>query len=260
MSRGVAALLLALVLAPASAAKGTVAVTVCGANGCAEVGGDAEARTALAWPNLESVAPPPREAFYSLRFESQLDGGPEAGYYVPNAGLLAVVDAEGVRTGVDGVVTWTPVPGAARAALAEAVEDLRPTGEPRLTGAEIGFRPVEEPRGYLELFDVEPAGPAPAPAPGDWTPIVLEADRPNPWTNGTRLAYSPSTKALRRGQEILRLPDEIASDLDARAPLAEPRVWRGALAGAAVALVLLLVAVAARGGRRAPRPRSPAAT
>jgi hypothetical protein len=247
---------LALALPAEAAAKGDVAVTVCGANGCSEVVGDVAARSALAWPNLESVAPPPVDAFYSLRFEGDRGSGPKVGYYVPRHGLLAVVDAEGARTGVDGVATWTAVPEAAHSALAQAVEGLRPAGEPRLTGAEIGFRPVDEPRGYLELFEIEAAGPGPPPAPGDWTPIVLEADRPNPWTDATRLAYSPSTKALRRGQEILRLPDDVAANLEARAPLEGARVWRGAFAGAAVALILVLVAVASRAARRAPRRRS----
>lgn len=262
MRRGVVALLVALVLAPEAAAKGDVAVALCGASGCAQVAADAPARSALAWPHLESVPPPPVGDFFRLRFAVR-GGAPRVGYYVPDAGLLALVDGGGLRTGVEGVATWTRVPPAGAAALRRALEGLEPFPAPRLTSAEIGFRPVAEPRGYLELYGVEPAGRA-VPAPGDWTPIVLGADRPNPWTDGTtRLAYSPSTRQLRRGQEVVRLPEAIAAAVEARAPLAEarPRAWLGAAGGAALALVLVgLAALSVRGARRAPRRRSPAAT
>lgn len=237
-------------------------MTVCGASGCTELVADAPARTALAWPHLESVPPPAVDAFYSLRFGAS-GGAPRTGYYVPGAGLLAVVDDGGLRTGVDGVATWTAVPAAALGALRRAVAELRPFPRPTLTGGEIGYRRIEDVNGYLDLFSVEGHGPA-APAPADWQPIVLSGDRPNPWTDGaTRLLYSPSTKQLRRGQEIVRLPAGIAADVAARAPLAgtDVRVWRDAAVGAAVALVLLgVAALAVRAARRGPRRRSPAAT
>jgi hypothetical protein len=253
--RGVVALLIALVLPAEAGAKGDVAVTVCGASGCVDVAGSAQARSSLAHPEVESVAPSGVGEYYSLRF---VGAYPSRGYYVPGARLLVTVDRAGARTGVDGVATWTPVPAAGEQALARAVRGLRPFGEPRLTSAEVGFEPVANARGYLGLFDLETTGAA-VPVRGDWRPIVLGADRPNPWTDGTRLSYSPSGKLLRRGQEILRLPDEVARDLDARAPLADDggRAWTGALVGAALALALVCLAAAVlRGVRRAPRRRS----
>jgi hypothetical protein len=261
MRRRVLVLLVALVLPAEAAAEGYVSVTVCGASGCVAVEGSPSARSSLAHPDVESVPPPPVGAYYSLRFAG---ADPSRGYYVPQARLLVTIDRAGARTGVDGVATWTPLPAAASEALARAVRDLRPFAQPELTGAEIGFEPVADPRGYLRLFEVESTG-ATVPVRGDWRPIILSADRPNPWTSGTRLSYSPSGKLLRRGQEIVRLPDETAADLEARNSLADADAggggwWRGALVGAAAALVLLGVGVAARGARRAPRPRSPAAT
>lgn len=261
MRRWVVALLVALVLATEAAAKGDVAVTVCGVSDCVAVEGSARARSSLARPNAESVPPPRIGEFYSLRFVAA-GSAPNVGYYVPEAGLLVVIDEAGARTGVDGVATWTAVPAAGAAALAQAVDGLRPFPEPELTGAEVDFEPVADPSGYLDLFEVESAGDA-VPSPGDWAPIVLSADRPNPWTDGTRLSYSPTGKLLRRGQEIVPLPAAVARDLEARAPLAEPgrQPWLGALIGAALALALVaFVAWFAKGVRRAPRRRSPAAT
>ena len=80
MRRGVVALLVALVLAPEAAAKGDVAVALCGASGCAQVAADAPARSALAWPHLESVPPPPVGDFFRLRFAVR-GGAPRVGYY-----------------------------------------------------------------------------------------------------------------------------------------------------------------------------------
>ena len=252
------ALLLALVLPAEAGAKGDVAVTVCGASGCVAVEGNPSARSSLAHPDVESVPPPPAGEYYSLRF---VGGYPGRGYYVPQGRLLVTIDRAGARTGVDGVATWTPVPAAGAAAIARAVRNLRPFARPELTGGEIGFEPIADPSGYLRLFEVESTAAA-LPLGLDWRPIILTADRPNPWTDGTRLSYSPSGKVLRRGQEIVRLPDAMARDLDARSPLGGGASgWNGALVGAALGLALVcLVAAIARGARRAPRRHSPAAT
>jgi hypothetical protein len=256
--RGVLALLVALVLPAEAGAKGDVAVTVCGASGCVAVEGSARARSSLAHPDVESVSPPPVGEYYSLRFAGAY---PSHGYYVPRDRLLVTIDRAGARTGVDGVATWTPVPAAGAEALARAVRDLRPFQEPEVTRAEVGFEPVANPRGYLRLFEIESTGAA-VPLRGDWRPIVLTADRPNPWTDGTRLQYSPSGKLLRRGQEIVRLDDAVADDLEARAALTDGgrTAWIGALVGAVLALALVfLVAAVARAARRALRRPSPAA-
>jgi hypothetical protein len=257
--RGVLALLVALVLPAEAGAKGNVSVTVCGASGCVAVQGSARARSSLAHPHVESVPPPPVGEFYSLRF---VGAYPSRGYYVPGAELLVTIDRAGARTGVDGVATWTPVPAAGAEALERAIGGLRPFREPALTGAEVGFEAVEDARGYLRLFELESAGAA-VPARGDWRPIVLSADRANPWTDGTRLSYSPSGNLLRRGQEIVRLEDAVAADLAARAPLADGgrTRWSGAFIAATLALALVCLAAAvARGARRGPRRRSLGAT
>jgi hypothetical protein len=258
MRRGVVALLLVLALPAEAGAKGDVAITVCGASGCAMVEGSAGVRSVLAHPREESIAPPPVAEFYSVRFAGE--GDPRVGYYVPGAGLLATIDDAGERTGVEGVATWTRVPADGAEALARTVRGLRPFPEPVVRSAEVGYERVADPSGYAGLFELEPER-ASVPTRWDWKPIVLAADRPNPWTNGTRLAYSPSGKVLRRGQELVRLPDGVVADLEARAPLggrADSR-WKGALVGAASALLLVGLVAAVRGVRRAPRRPSPAA-
>jgi hypothetical protein len=258
--RAAVALLLVLALPAEAGAKGDVAITVCGASGCAPVEGSAGVRIALAEPRSESVPPPPVGGFYSLRFAG--NGEPGVAYYVPEGRLLATIDDAGDRTGVEGVATWTRVPTAGADALARTVRGLRPFGEPVVTGAEVGYESVDDPSGYLGLFELGARGAA-VPARLDWKPVVLTADRPNPWTDGTRLAYSPSGKVLRRGQELVRLPDAVVADLEARAPLAagaggESR-WKGALVGGAAALAVVGVVAVVRGARRALRRPSPAA-
>jgi hypothetical protein len=229
-------------------AKEMVKATFCGASGCASVTDRQTLRRLPAGGETLSgpAAPGP---FYTVRFTSRNEGQTTTWriYYVPSGNVLAA-------PGEYGQMDWFPIWGKpSQSLMRRLTKGLVPFPAPRVTSVAIGSKVLRDgASSYLRLYDVESAGPA-VPGTPDWVPITLRSGRPSPWTDPqATLLYSPSTKVLQRGTEFVKLPDGVASSVEAADPLRPtgdggftwlavvlPIAGVAVLAGAAVVVVRL---------------------
>ena len=106
---------------------------------------------------------------------------------------------------------------------------------------------------YLRLFELPPTR-ASGSRPTEYAEAIdLRSTRPTPWTDmPSDLSYSPTSRMLERGAQVVKLPEDVFADMRAGRPLAAdddggaPFPWRtlfvtlaAALAGA-VAIAFLL--------------------
>jgi hypothetical protein len=204
MRRPLAVVALSLLLAPAAAAKGVIALEVCGPAGCEK----ADVPQGLhEFPGAGgATGPPPAGPYHELRLGF---GGShrETGWYVPGARRFA-------WPAVAGEVRWTAA-GPQRidrlvAAAAERVEPFRP----RAVAALVGNRRVRgDVSGYLGLFALSSTGPARAVTSGS-EQVSVKTEPPSPWAL-TGLWFYPDAGLLGRGPDLIRLSDDVAADLRA---------------------------------------------
>ena len=236
----------ALALPPAAQAKELTGLAVCGPESCerAEIAGFGHGD-----PFKGVAANPPPSQFLRLDFYSDVDAAGFSVFYEPVSGLVAT-------QGQFRRLEWARLAPPLATAVKEAARHVEPFSAPRVTGVRIGARRVTgDPSSYLLLLAVE--GPSIAPkTASEGLPIVIETADPNPWTL-PGLVYHPDDDVLQRSWTLVKLPAELAADIEAGRSLG-PRAggtnvpWLPV--GVAVAGLLALAASRARGGARRPRP------
>jgi hypothetical protein len=242
------ALAVLLALPPTALAKGETSVKICGPQGCKAFG---DARQLGGFPDGGPTGElPPPAPYYELHFTSRGGGASHtwSTWYVPRSKFLADFDE---REGTRWMVMDEPK-------LAWAAAGLRPFPMPEIAAVTIGFRRVTtEPASYLRLLRVRApngTGYLRKGSPNDWEQITFVSNQRSPWTlPQSNLHFSPSTGLLRRGVEVLKLPEELSSDLRHGRPIATDAPGfpvRTVVFGALVLLALLAAAGAVRPVRR----------
>jgi hypothetical protein len=241
----------ALALPSLAAAKGPVALEVCGASSCetfrwTQRADDPHADLVLGVLNhdvLEFASAPKPAPYYGLELQADwLENVvmERKLFYVPTASVL--------RAGTN----WLEVDEELDAALQAATQRLAPWPRPTLTRVLVNGRRAPIPQAYEALLGELPPGQA-APTLGRQIEIVLRADRASPWTSVPRpLDYYPRVNLLHRYVEWFKVPPALAAVIErdagivaAAGPSRSP--WPGYLA--ATFLGLGLVAVVALNAR-----------
>ena len=187
--------------------------------GCVKVK-DAAALLMLAPYGRPTVDPPPLGPFYAV-------GRPwhhGEVFYVPSAGMVASATRARTLTSESDVV-WLRVDARTRAVLATLARTVEPYPQPLLTRARLGAHVLggEPAASYARLWR-EPGTPvAPSYDRGDWLALDVESQARSPWTlERPELLYSPAGDVLERGRTLLRVPGDLAADLEAGRPLVRP--------------------------------------
>jgi hypothetical protein len=245
----------ALVAPGVAAAKELRQVQLCGPAACSTI---TDSQTLRQIPTGgEAIGnPPAASSFYTMKLTVDADGHEDAWtvFYVPAANAIAAPDELGT-------IEWFSIHGAAATGLMRRlVADLEPYPKPEITRATVDGRAVaSDPGSYLELFAVEPAGEA-VPNEADWVFIRLQSRQPSPWTStASSFAYSPSAKLLERGTEFIRVPDDIAADIERAGPLGTDgrSLLPWLVVGGLLAALLGLAGLGALGRRRWQLPGAP---
>lgn len=237
--------LLAFLTVPAPAvAKGPTSATLCGPDGCQDLGDAQGLGNSGGGPTGEMPAPAP---FYELRFTSQGDGEEFTWttWYVPSAKMFAALDE---REGV----YWMRIEEPRLTALAKR---MKPFPTPVITAVTIGSRRVtDNPASYLELFAVQSTDDDAYPqGVADWEQITFVSNQRSPWTLAqSSIHFSPSNGMLQRGIEIVKLPAGMAADMGTGESLAEGSSfpWRTVLFALLAAAALLIATSMIRPLRR----------
>lgn len=234
--------LLAVLAVPAPAmAKEITNVAVCGPDGCKDFGSPGQAGGGGFSDGGPIAQMPGPAAFYELRYtvDAEEEQGTWSQWYVPSVGMVASHDE---REGI----YWNRFDNTALAAFAKQV---RPFPKPEITAVTIGDRRVtDDPSSFLRLFTVQNADPNAYPqGVADWQQVTFVSDQKSPWTiSQSNIHFSPANGMLQRGVEVLKLPDEMASDLRSGSALGSGESssfpWRMVLFALFGALALLIAA------------------
>lgn len=198
----------------------------------------------------DGEAPPPSDF---LRLELAVDGHEAAWvvFYEPVTGLVKTESSTGRPE-------WRRPAPALATAMKDAAKGLETFPAPRVTGVRIGRKTVEgDPSSYLRLISVD--GPFAFPKTyDDAEQIVFQTPDPNPWTDVNLLYYAEDDVLARYGTYV-KLPADLAADLEAGRPLGGDGGTNLSWApiGVALAGLLALVAWRARGGARKLLPARP---
>jgi hypothetical protein len=250
----VALALVGLLATPAAAlAKGATSVSICGSQGCKALG---DARMLGGFPDGGPTGEMPSPApYYELRFTSRGGGTSHTWttWYVPSSKWLGSFDDRGG-------VYWTTMH---EPKLARAAAGVRPFPAPEITAVTIGSRRLtDDPTSYLRLLTVQSTNgnvDRRKGVPDDWEQITFVSKQRSPWTLAqSSIHFSPSTGLLQRGVEVVKLPDEVASDLRGGRPLvseAPGLPWRKVVF-AALGVFALVAAGTARPLRRRLSPKT----
>jgi hypothetical protein len=252
MRRVLFAIIVALVFAPAADAT-LSSLSVCGPSGCRPVAGHAVYDSLLQWESPQFTPPPALGVYYELR-STTLSPNSQRAYFVPSGPAIKA-------DFVTGRPDWMQSEPDAVATLEAAIPDLEPFPAPTISSAFVGPNPAADPARYEALFDRFPSSPAPPPGTKRLS-VALRSTVPSPWTDGyNALQYVPGRHLLHRGNEWVRLPDELGEQLDRDARLLPPAgssdfPW-GMFAGLAGGLLILagVGLVGVRIARRRPRAR-----
>jgi hypothetical protein len=206
MRRLLIVVVVALGLPPAAQAKELTGLTLCGQSGCdsAKLGGFHESPVQYSTSGLP--APPP-SSFYLLGFGIDGQEGVANGiYYEPRSGLVAM------KSGLAGWVKWFRLSPSAGTAAKDLARRLEPFPSPTVTEVKIGKRVVREgAHAYLRLVELE--GPYVL-GQGTAIGIRLTSSVESPWTAGSVLYYPDNDVLLNGPASSVRVPAEIAAQLE----------------------------------------------
>lgn len=242
-----------LVSASPAAGKGPVTVKICGKDECISVKDDftdvhGPAGGIVNTDALDFAASPAPGPYYSLEMKD----------YWTDRGTFYFIPAEGVlRVGSN----WLALADKDVASLNAALGGLAPFPPPQLTRALLDDRPAANAASYLALLGALPAADYP-PLLTRKVEIVLEANRPNPWTDVPRpLEYYPGRNLLHRQVEWLSVPPRLAAVIERDAGVAAPAgparsTWPSYLAAIILGLGLIAVVALNQRSRRRVRRRA----
>jgi hypothetical protein len=251
----VAAVMAAAVAIPApAAAKEIVGLTVCGASGCATERGDSISGSLHEGPSgplggMGAAVSPAEPGPWYRGFVLAGEGGKVYGripfYYVPDAKLI-VLPGAGAQT-----TTWQPATSAWRAAIQRVADGTKPFPAPTISRVSVdGVNPAD-PQSYLALYTVGEKATT-YPRSSDMAQVVLESNRPTPWTDGNSLVVYPKEALLVRDGQMVSIPERVAERVAAHASLADGGRSFPWLPVAVAAALALLVAAAMLVARHAP--------
>jgi hypothetical protein len=230
----------ALAVAAPAEAKDLSAFKACGAVGCKTVKNTALLRKLIraveAQGDPVSVPVPAPTAYLRLEFwvrGDQAHGPSFVQYYTPARGLVSLQTDPGAWT-------WVTA-GRLRPLLDRATHGVTPFAKPRIFRVTIGGRPVRGPASYARLFTLQGKAKS-LPDEPDWQPIRIDTGRAGPWSsNAATLEYSPSTNVLWRSIQFVKVPDGLATRLEAGKSLNAPNSypWALLLGGMGTAAVIV---------------------
>jgi hypothetical protein len=127
--------------------------------------------------------------------------------------------------------------------LDRATLGVTPFAKPRISRVTIGGKPVQGPASYARLFTLQGKAES-LPDEPDWQPIRIVAGRAGPWSsNAATLEYSPSKNVLWRSIQFVKVPNDLATRLEAGrsldAPSGDSFPWVLLLGGAGTAAVIV---------------------
>jgi hypothetical protein len=235
-------------LTTSAAAKEIKSAKVCGPTDCVAVN-DREKATLLIGGDGGPGSPPPASSFYTV--EVAIDAGEEAFtwtlYYVPSARMTRPAYEPDGEAGAS-IHAWSTVPTAASALFGEITSGMEPFPKPDVSSVRIGSKTVVAGAdSYLRLFELPPTR-ASGSLPTEYSQAIdLRSKQPTPWTDTpSDLSFSPSAGRLERGGQVVKVPEELLTDLRAGRPLAaEPTDGGGFAWGTLAATVAAALAAAA---------------
>jgi hypothetical protein len=232
----------ALAVAAPSQAKELSVFKACGATGCKTVKDTALLRKLIrsveAQGNPVSVPIPAPTAYLRLEFwvrGDQAHGPSFVQYYAPSRGLVSL------QTDPD---AWTWVrAGELRPSLDRATLGVTPFARPRISRVTIGGKPAQGPASYARLFTLQGKAES-LPDEPDWQPIRIVTGRAGPWSShAATLEYSPTKNVLWRSIQFVKVPNDLATRLEAGrsldAPSGDSFPWVLLLGGAGTAAVIV---------------------
>jgi hypothetical protein len=239
-----AAAVAALALPTAAAAKELTSVAVCGPSGCASAALSGFGHDEPLYGSIgERPAAPAR--FYRLDLGIDV-GATWSMYYVPSSRLVAFGPAGTVGIG-SGFTNWSRIDPTFARIVDGLARRVDPFPAPKLSQVHVGEQAVTgDPSSFLRVFTL--AG-APALYAGVGTVTIrMRAAVPNPWSDSLVL-YDPNSDVLQiSASRIIRVPRDVAADIEAARPLGAgdadgaPRIvpWVAIAIVATFALALLV--------------------
>lgn len=229
------AVLFLVFTSPAGAKELLTKASVCGPAGCSEVS-ELAVFEELPIGGIWSGEPSRASAYYRIALD--YGGHREYAYWIPATRTIAFV--------TEGGTIWQPVSRQTAAALQSVSAVVEPYLIPRITAASVGARKVSgDPNTYLQLFDIDRGVGAFGPPA---ISLELRSTQPSPWTDSPIL-YFPKTNSLLFGLRTVRLPDELAADVERADPLT-PADHRPLVAGAVISALALAALASIVGVRR----------
>ena len=245
MRRLLLVVVVALVLPAAAQAKEVTGLAVCGQVECKDVDVSGFGHAA---PFGSDTNGPPPGLYHRLDLEVDGQSSGWSLFYDPATGLVAREDRPGTWV-------WSRLAPSLAAAVKDAAREVEAFPAPRATGARVGSKHVSGST-YTALLRAN--GPPDVPQTSEDAVLIrLTASVPNPWTQVWLLWYPQDKVLFRSPGTYVRLPDDLAADIDAARPLGSgdgsivPWLPIGvALAGT----LLLLVPALRRTVRPVPKP------
>jgi hypothetical protein len=245
------AAILLLALPGVAEAKGLNGITLCGAAGCVEKKLDGFGHRSTIEDSVTGLPAPPPSRFYRLMFGVAPHVDPSnAIEYEPRSGLVAL------ESGVSRWTKWERLDPTIARVVKDLARQLEPFPRPTVTEVKIGKQVLrEDAASYLRLTALRGKYVL-----GDGRPVGIRLGSPTetPWTARGMLYYPDNDVLLVSPATSIRLPAELAADIEAARPLGagdggSTRIpWIPIAVGVAGSLWLAL-----RGALRRGRPERP---
>lgn len=219
MKRLLVVLLAALAFPAAAHAKEVTGLELCGASGCESTDVSGFGHADPLNPTGSGQTAPPPTSFYRLNVLMDGDGNTWPIYYEPKSGLVAFTQS------TSNFLNWARLRPQLATLVKELARQVEPFPTPTFTEVRIGDRVLTEgAASYLRLHAVK--GQVALPGDGDVDVIRFDGGVESPWTDGILLYYPEDDVLVRTGGQYIRLPADLAADIEAGRPLVDGEAAR----------------------------------
>jgi hypothetical protein len=212
MKRALLAAILLLALPGVAEAKGMNGITLCGPSGCVERELDGFGHRSTIEESDTGLPAPSPSSFYRLMFGVAPYVDPSNAIdYEPKSGLVAL------EWGVSRWTRWERLDPEIASVVKDLARKLEPFPRPTVTEVKIGKRVLrEDAASYLRLVGLRGKYVL-----GDGHPVGVRFVSPveSPWTASSILYYPDNDVLLVSPATSIRLPADLAADIEAARPL-----------------------------------------